>query len=324
LLTQEDSREAIDAVKRLQVLWKETGMVPRDQEQSLWNEFRELCDAIHQRREQAYAEYAAGLEAAKAKAVSLCEEAERIAALTGSALIEGGARIAELRDAFDALGEMPRTDARALHDRFAHAVKSGETHIAQQRARDADQSVMNLIEAARHVCAYEWARAQNSDAAEIETLRLAAEAFIAGVQNWPKGGLQALKAALARAAAVSQIDHPSHEKALRVLCIRGEIHGERPTPPEDEALRREYQVQRLTREMGQGVQSDDGDWDAMALEWVRAGAVSPGLQESLQGRFMQCFSKRPTRQPGRRAGAMEMDARMSPGAPARRGYRAMH
>jgi len=56
LLTQDDSREAIDAVKRLQILWKETGLTPREQDQSLWSEFRELCDAVYQKRQQAYAE----------------------------------------------------------------------------------------------------------------------------------------------------------------------------------------------------------------------------------------------------------------------------
>src|SRR5450631_1798314 len=108
LLTQEDCREAIDAVKRLQILWKETGLAPREQDQSLWSEFRELCDAVYQKRQQAYAEYAAGLEAAKVKAVALCEEAERVAALSGEALLDAGAKIPEWRTVFDALDEMPR------------------------------------------------------------------------------------------------------------------------------------------------------------------------------------------------------------------------
>ena len=49
----------------------------RDQAQALWDEFRGLCDAVYQRREQAYTQYAAGLEAAKAQAVALCEQVEQ-------------------------------------------------------------------------------------------------------------------------------------------------------------------------------------------------------------------------------------------------------
>ena len=80
-----------------------------------------------------------------------------------------------------------------------------------------------------------------------------------------------------------------------MLCIRCEIYSEVPTPPEDEALRREYQVQRLMQGMGQGSHADDGDWDAMMLEWIRIGAVLPAVHESLQSRFVRCRAKRPVR-----------------------------
>jgi Domain of Unknown Function (DUF349) len=299
LLTQEDCREAIDAVKRLQILWKETGLAPREQDQSLWNEFRELCDAVYQKRQQANAEYTAGLEANKVKAVALCEEAERVAASSGTALLEGGAEIPEWRTAFDALDEMPRAEARGLQDRFDRALRLCEAQMAQQRVRDAEQAFTNVFEAGRRIQAYEWAVARNAEISERETLRQAAETFIAGVQHWPKGGLQAVKETLAKAGSISDADGEAREKALRTLCIRCEIQSETPTPPEDDALRREYQVQRLMQGMGQGSHADDGDWDAMMLEWIRIGAVSPAVHESLRERFMLCRAKRPVRIPQR-------------------------
>jgi hypothetical protein len=291
LLTQEDSREAIEAVKRLQILWKETGLAPRDQDQALWSEFRELCDAVYQKRQQAYAEYSAGLETTKVKAVALCEEVERVAALSGTALVEGVAKIPELRSAFDALDELLRADARGLRDRFERALDLCEAQIARQHARDAEQSLANLFEAGRHIQAYEWAVVRNAELSEREALKKAAEAFIAGVQRWPKGGLQAVKEALEKAGSASGADRAARETALKMLCVRCEIYSEMPTPPEDEPLRREYQVQRLMQGMGQGSHTDEGDWDAMILEWIRIGAVSPAVHESLQSRFMQCREK---------------------------------
>jgi hypothetical protein len=299
LLTQDDGREAIEAVKRLQILWKETGPAPRDQDQALWSEFRELCDAVYQKRQQAYAEYTAGLEATKLKAVALCEEAEGVGALSGAALLEGAGKISELRTAFDALDEMPRAEARGLQDRFERALGLCEAQIAQQHARDAEHSLTNLFEAGRHIRAYEWAAVRNAEVSERETLKQAAETFIASVQHWPKGGLQAVKETFAKAGSVTDADSAAHETALRMLCIRCEIYSEMPTPPEDEALRREYQVQRLMQGMGQGSRADDGDWDAMMLEWIRIGAVSPAVHESLQSRFMRCRAKRPVRNPQR-------------------------
>jgi Domain of Unknown Function (DUF349) len=331
LLTQEDSRRAIDAVKQLQILWKETGVAPRDQDQSLWSEFRELCDAVYQKRQQAYAEYTAGLEASKLNAVALCEEAERVAALSGTALLEGGAKIPDWRTAFDALDEMPRAEARGLQDRFERALDLCQAQMAEQHLRDAEQSYTNLFEAGRRLSAYEWSVARHAETSDQEALKQAIETFIASVQLWPKGGLQTVKERLAkvgslpysdnragsddkagsdnRVSADSEIDvkdevdvnDEARERALRTLCVRCEIQSETPTPPEDEALRREYQVTRLMRGMGQGNGADEGSWDAMMLEWIRIGAISPTVHENLQGRFMRCWAKRPVRRPQRSA-----------------------
>ncbi len=293
LLTQEDGREAIDAVKRLQLLWKETGPVPSAQSQSLWNEFREVCDAVYQKRQQAYAEYASGLEANKLKATALCEQIEGVAASSGTALLEAAAKIPEWRDAYQAIDEMPRTEARGLQDRFERAIELCKARMAQQRVRDTERSFRNLFEAARSINNYEWAVLQGAESSERESLKQAAESLIAGAQQWPRGGLKAIKDTLARTGSDFPVDLQAREKALRILCVRGEIHSEILTPAADEALRREHQVQRLTQAMGQGISVDDGQWDAMALDWVRIGAIAPDLHRSLQDRFIRSWEKRP-------------------------------
>jgi hypothetical protein len=287
LRAKEDGREATDAAKRLQQLWKEIGPAPRDEEQRLWDDFRRQCDAVYQKRQQAHAEYAAGLEANRQRAVALCEEAESFAALPGPALLEGLGKIAPWRAAFESLGEMPRADQRTLHDRFERALGTAQARVSQQRAHDKEHAVANLLEAARRIGAYGWAVALDGASAEREALKQEAEIFIAGVSQWPKGGAQALKDAWAAAAAASP-DVEAHEKALRMLCIRSEILTDRPTPPEDQALRREYQVQRLVKHMGRPNEANADDLDALALEWVRVGPVAAAAHESLLSRFLKC------------------------------------
>jgi hypothetical protein len=288
LRTKDDSREAVDAIKRLQLLWKETGAAQHHQEQALWNEFREQCDAVFQKRQQAFVEYTAGLATHKQHAVALCEEAELVAASSGPALLEGVGKIVQWRAAFEALGEMPRADQRALHDRFERAITRCQAKIAQQRALDAEQSFANLLQAAHRIQIYGDAVARDAAASEREALKLAAEEFIAGVQHWPKGGAQALKDAWAKAHAAAGLDTSAHEKALRLLCVRSEILTDRPTPPEDQALRREYQVQRLVQHMGQRNGANAEDLDALALEWIRVGPVSAATHASLLARFLAC------------------------------------
>jgi hypothetical protein len=284
VLGLQDAREAVESIKKLQLLWKETGPVPREVSDALWTEFREVCDAVFQKRHQAQAEFVAGLEANRQAAVAVCEEAERVASLTGMELIDGVAKIPEWRAVFDALGELPKGEARQIQNRFARALELCSSRVKQQQDRDADRAEANLLEAARLVSAYQMAVVEHSAASVCETLKQAAEAFIAGARDWPKGGVQAVKDALLQAEA-TDVDWDARERALRMLCIRAEIQGDIATPSEDDALRREYQVQRLMQGMGQGSRVDE-DWHTMLLEWIRNGAVSPPLQERLQGRFM--------------------------------------
>jgi uncharacterized protein DUF349 len=288
LRAKEDSREAVDAVKSLQLLWKKVGAVQRDQEQQLWDEFREQCDAVYQKRQQAYAEYTAGLEANKAQAVALCEEAEQAAVRSGPALLEGVGKIPQWRAAFEGLSEMPRADERGLHDRFERAINLCQAQVSQQRAREKEQSFTNLLEAARRIQAYGWAVAQDAASSDREALKQAAETFIAGVPQWPKGGAQALREALLKADAAADLDMVAHETALRTLCIRSEILTDLPTPPEDQALRRDHQVQRLVQRMGQRDEANVDELDALAFEWVRVGPVSAATHDSLLARFLRC------------------------------------
>jgi hypothetical protein len=286
LLAQADSRETADAVKRLQLLWKQVGPARRDQEQLLWNAFRQHCDAVFHRRQQALADHAAGLEANKTQAAALCEEVELLAALSGPALLTGAGKLAELRTAFEALNAMPRIDVRALHARFERAVQLFETRTAEQRAYEQKQSFTHLLEATRRIQAFGWALAQAGPSVECDLLRQSAETFIAGIAQWPKGGPQSLKDAWDKAHAAAGLDRLAHETALRTLCVRSEILTDRPTPPEDQALRRDYQVKRLMQK-GQHEQVTD-TLDAMVLEWVRVGPVPAETHESLLARFLRC------------------------------------
>jgi len=285
LVAAEDSRKAIDDVKVLQQKWKEVGLVPREEGQRLWEEFRQHCDAVFQKRQQEYVDYSAGLEANKAKAVAVCEELESIAASSGAALLEGAARIADLRTAFEAAGEFPRAEARSLQSRFERAVDRCERAVARQEASDAERSWSDLLDAANRVRAYREAVARNADAAEQGALRQAVDDYIAGVKQWPKGGLETVKKSLAK---TDPTDFATNELALRTLCIRAEILTDLPTPEDDQTLRREYQVRRLMQGMGQGVAADHAQLDSITMEWVGVGPTDEKTYLELLQRFKRC------------------------------------
>jgi hypothetical protein len=284
LLTATDIRQSIDEIKDLQRQWQAAGPVPRAEDHRLWDEFRQHCDAVFQRRQQELVEYTSALEANKVQALAMCEELGTLAGLAGPLLHESGGRVAELRSAFGALGELPRSDARELHNRFERAYESWEAAVARQRLRDSRQSWNDLLEAADRVRAYRLTLVRNDEQSERDRLRRAAADYIASVPQWPKGGREAINLALD---GLPGEDLEANERALRLLCVRAEILVDRPTPAADQGLRREYQVQRLIQGMGQGIR-DSAQLDTLTLEWLGVGPVEATVYGPLLERFTGC------------------------------------
>jgi hypothetical protein len=190
---------------------------------------------------------------------------------------------------------MPRADQRALHDRFERALQRCQAQLAKHRTLEKERSFTHLLEAAGHIQAYGWAVAQDAAVADREALKQSAEAFMAGVQQWPKGGAQALKEAWAKSEVGAKLELAAQEAAFRMLCIRAEIITDRPTPPEDHPLRRDYQVQRLVQRMVRNEAPDE--LDALALAWARVGPVPAVVLAPLLGRFLRCREQSTNDQP---------------------------
>jgi hypothetical protein len=283
LVDLQDGREATEAVKRLQAQWKELGAAAPDQERVLWEEFRGHCDAVFHKRQQAHTDYTASLQSNKARAVALCEEAEHLAGRSGADLLDAAAKMAEWRAAFEAVGELPREE-RGLKGRFERALERVKASISAQRARDKERSLEDLLEAASRIHAYGRAVSQAAPVAEREALKQAAEIFIAGVSRWPKGGAEALADAWGTAAAAKPLE-AAHEIALRMLCVRGEILIDLPTPVEDQELRRDYQMRRLVERMGRGNDGADDSVESLSLEWTRSNSAPEEVYQSLFARF---------------------------------------
>ncbi len=295
LATAADTALAIDEVKRLQTQWKTTGPVPHAQSETLWAEFRALCNAVYERRQQVFAEQSAALELAKVQAVALCGQIEQAMQQSPADRQSGQARLREWQAGFAAIGELPHAEARGLRDRFQRAVSGYEALLAglEQRASDAVET--NVRTAARQVRAYQRAVLQCATDAEREALRTAADAFMAGVPRWPnKGTKQALQQALVRtdSAEFTTGDDAARELALRTLCVHAEILSATATPPEDAGLRREHELKLLRQGLGQARRVDDRDWETMRLEWLGMGAVAPEVHDALERRFVQCLAQR--------------------------------
>jgi hypothetical protein len=287
-----ETRAAIEETKELQRAWKSVGLVPRHQDNALWDEFRKHCDAVFERNSQESAAYGAALEANQARAIGLCAEVERIAALDGDDLQADLAHLPALQTEFEAL-ELPRASARDLRRRFAQGADRCDAAARRQQDAAVRQAWNDLLAAASRVRAYALAKLEQRAPDETARLRDAAESAITGLTQAPKVACDLLAQQLDRAdtRAIGS-DLAANEAALRLLCVRAELLADLPTPEEDLELRREYQMRRLVESMGRGERTSAADVDDLTLEWLAVGPLAPAVHDALLDRFKHCRERR--------------------------------
>lgn len=132
-----DDRARYEAILDAQAQWKETGSVPREQEDALWERFRKPIDAYFEaHRERSAAERALRDAGAKTKE-ALCAEAE---ALKDSTDRRTAAAFKDLQARWKDSPPAPRHLDRALWTRFRAACDAYFERLkAESAARDGDQ-----------------------------------------------------------------------------------------------------------------------------------------------------------------------------------------
>lgn len=285
LAGEADVRAAIEAAKGLQRDWKGVGLVPRDQDNALWEEFRRHCNAVFERSAQESAAHAAALAANAARADALIAELDHGSALEGEALRAALQGLDACQEEFDHL-ELPRHQARELRQRFQQAVERCGEAARRERERAAGRAWEALFGAAAAIRAFAWARSAGEPAERVEALRSAACAALGGLGAAPKFARTTLEKRWAKVEAGEEAaDATANAAALRLLCIRAELATGRATPPEDAERRREFQLRRLVESRNLGADTAPEDVAALTVEWLTVGAVDPALEAPLRARF---------------------------------------
>ena len=282
LLENSDKRAATEKVKQLQAQWQKVGVVPRKQEQKLWRLFRASCDAVFAQRHQQSVEFKAELNTHKGVAEELIKEVLTLGALSGKALLDGRTRVTECKREFSAVGNLPKAAVASISQRFQSAVTAFDTAITNQIAQAKLQLWDNLFTASAMIGLAQT----TSDESASDALLTKAQDFMASVEQWPKNGYQALEKKMARGSALDRTE--DYQKALQLLCIRAEILMDQETPPEDKALRMQYQVSRLQQGFGQNSSPNGVSIQDLVIEWIAAGAVANDIYEPLLERFNHC------------------------------------
>jgi hypothetical protein len=278
LREQSDLHQAIEGAKDLQVQWKQVGQCRPREDQALWKQFREHCDAIFARRQ---AQFEAADQARQAQAEEAESLIKALKTLQQQPLDTPGAqraRIDELKSQFQALKELPRQQAQVLNDAFYQTLKALDEQHKNARRQAKERQRQQLFNAAEAVRALELASLEGGDTtAAREEASIALEA----VEHWPGDSQAILNQRLERAASLTSAVQTENLEALRLLCIRKEIATGQESPESDKARRMAYQMEQLQQGLGQ--RSDTAE--SLLLEWLALGGVPDPEYTQLLTRF---------------------------------------
>jgi hypothetical protein len=274
LTGQEASAQNLQQLKQLQFSWKMIGITPRDEDQTLWTQFKAVGDAVHGKvRAQRDGERNAENEKIDLVRASIKAIADLPAQGTDDSALT--ALQAEFNERLADIKHMPEKMLDRLNQDFRRA---GE-QLDEKRNNLADtqrQQELEKLRALATLCAS--IEAGNGS----ETVN----------DEWQEIGLkepQWLKRIEARKAAAEANDTPSNEgteQARRMVCIQLEIEKDIASPDEDRALRMNYQLEQLQNVgIGKQVIENSSELIEREVEWLcMAGAPSTSA-DMLDKRF---------------------------------------
>ena len=273
---------SLDQLKELQADWKTVGITERRDDQKLWKQFQEACDAVfaknRQRVDESRAEEKAQSDAAK----------KVIQAIKALAKTEAGAAPdeAQLNQLQKDYAELP-----ALHDSVQKRLDRD-----QRVAVDVVHSAVSKFKQNRHTRYFLEMRRRADICAVLESLdpEKNATKIEKILQEWkieelPSEANQIMESRQSNALSkkFSKSDFEAAERERRLICIQLESLNGKASPAEDSALRMEYQMESLkSKGLGANANSDSKALlEALRKRWYQIPVAAKQAQILLDERF---------------------------------------
>jgi len=290
-----DLRIAIETAKRAQAEWPPTVQASPRQEQALWKTFRTACDAVFARRQAEHQAADSERQSHLASKRALCEEIEALAEVDQEHLPQAQARLQAAQQEWDTIGPIPRTEQRALEQRFDAAVRQFAGH-EQALRRTRDERIFQCLHQRSRLCAQLEALLTTPP---VDTVALdALQQEWTALPELPKALMESLQQ---RFDTVCQAltDSPESAQNLctyleqnlerkKIWCVCMEIVAGMESPPAFAPMRMEYQVARLSASLAGGVAKPEALYDPHALreQWFLNGALPAEEEAELDARFL--------------------------------------
>ncbi len=291
LAEAEINQHSANQAKRLQSAWKAVGIVPRKDDQALWEEFNAFAKKIYQHQHEVKREQYKASMGHVFRARDIIKELRKLA--KSSDLDEQ--KVQELQTEFQALADFPDKDKKFLLRDFRGAMDACskvQASATKKRAQAETSEITRLVE----LCEQLEAAVELPDSVS-DTLRDdVAHAWENSQASVAKETLSKLTKrrdiALKHMDAGTQYNYEANETHRRQLLIQMEILADKDTPGEDKALRMQYQLENLREGMtSSAVMDKRAELSKLAAQWFAAPPVKQSVKDSLQSRFLVVSNK---------------------------------
>ncbi|MFC1560789.1 DUF349 domain-containing protein, partial [Pseudomonadota bacterium] len=276
--------ENLTSLKSLQARWKQVGVTRRGDDQKAWKAFKKQGDIIYNKvqelRQSQRNETDQQLDAYRGIIKAIQQLAK-----TANDLAEADHQFSELQASFAQLPELPRQ----LPEKLLEGIQRD-----YRKACDQFDNGRSRIIKGRHNQQLDALRQKASLCTRLEALAASAsEQQLQEIsQQWDSIELHnpelSQRIEARRASALTDIDRDAITAERRMLCIRLEILMDIETPPEDKALRMQYQLQQMNQS-GLGQPAIDGKQliADMELDWLCMPGAEAEQQVALDERFQR-------------------------------------
>jgi hypothetical protein len=276
LTTHENLEEAINQAKALQNDWKKIGITPHKQDRDLWKTYRNICDQIFARRDEAKNQRKLEVNASIEQSELYCNEIERFASSMATLTLEEmNSGLSEYRQKYKQLPSLPRKQTEQQQTRYEAALNAIKRTISTQENK---QVLVEWKEVQRKstICRTYYENAQ----AGLEQAQSELDASFVSKVKLSKPVETALKSLWISIKAGSlKNDTVINLEQARSLCIGCEVAAGLDSPDSDKALRMQLQVNRLTIGMSSSNdhQSREIQLNDLLLDWYQK--VGPSIED---------------------------------------------